>query len=84
MVEEENTSEIDSPDIQPEQTPETETVENSSVNTAEIVSTTISQGGPYGEISLSLPGGWSYELCPMDSELYGMYGIKFYPTNCTN
>lgn len=35
--------------------------------------------GIYGEISLSLPGGWSYELCPMDSELYGMYGIKLYP-----
>lgn len=43
------------------------------------VNTDITQGGPYGEISLSLPDGWSYELCPMDSELYGMYGIKFFP-----
>ena len=79
VAEEENVSEIDSPNMQPEQLPEIETDEKLSENTEEIVNTAISQGGPYGEISLSLPDGWSYELCPMDSELYGMYGIKFYP-----
>lgn len=39
------------------------------------------QGGPYGEISISVPEGWNYETCPMDSDdlTYGMYGIHFYP-----
>lgn len=43
------------------------------------------QGGPYGEISLSLPDGWSYELCPIDSDsiMCGMYGIHFYPESVT-
>lgn len=81
IVEEENASEIDSPDIQIEQAPETETVENSSENTVDAINTDVSQGGPYGEISISLPDGWSYELCPTDSDKlpYGLYGIKFYP-----
>ena len=39
------------------------------------------QGGPYGEISISLPEGWSYEAYPIDSDdlMYGDYGIHFYP-----
>lgn len=39
------------------------------------------QGGPYGKITLSIPEGWGFEACPMDSEKlsYGMYGIRFYP-----
>lgn len=43
--------------------------------------TTVTQGGPYGEISISLPDGWSYEACPIDSDnlMYGKYGIHFYP-----
>ena len=43
--------------------------------------TDIEQGGPYGNISISLPDGWDYELCPVDSDklLYAMYGIHFYP-----
>lgn len=43
--------------------------------------TDIEQGGPYGKISISLPEGWDYELCPIDSDnlIYGMYGIHFYP-----
>lgn len=43
--------------------------------------TTVSQGGPYGKISLSIPDGWRYETCPMDSGEtdYGLYGIRFYP-----
>ena len=83
VTEEENTSEMDAPDIQTEQAPETEAVENSSENTVDVVNTDISQGGPYGEISLTLPDGWSYELCPMDSDelVYGMYGIKIYPND---
>lgn len=44
-------------------------------------STIVSQGGPYGEISLTIPGDWRYETDPMDSEqiTYGLYGIRFYP-----
>ena len=43
--------------------------------------TDIAQGGPYGKISISLPDGWDYELCPIDSDklLSAMYGIHFYP-----
>lgn len=40
------------------------------------------QGGPYGEISLSVPAGWSYECYPVDSEELrsaGMYGLHFFP-----
>lgn len=86
VTEEENTSEMDAPDIQTEQTPETEAVENSSENTVDVVNTDISQGGPYGEISLSLPNGWGYGLCPMDSDklINGMYGIHFYPDDVTD
>lgn len=41
------------------------------------------QGGPYGKISLSIPAGWDFEACPVDSGrlLYGMYGIRFFPEN---
>lgn len=41
----------------------------------------ITQGGPYGSISLSLPDGWSYELCAVDDEklLSGDYGIHIFP-----
>lgn len=43
--------------------------------------TDVTQGGPYGRISISLPEGWGFTLCPMDSEelLSGQYGILFYP-----
>lgn len=43
----------------------------------------LSQGGPYGRISLSLPESWGYETCPVDSGKlsYGMYGIQFFPGN---
>lgn len=59
-------------------TPETETPENAPINTT---STNISQVGPYGEIAITLPDGWSYELCPVDSDrlLNGMYGIIICP-----
>lgn len=43
------------------------------------------QGGPYGQLSLSIPEGWDYEACPMDSDnlMSGMYGIHFYPKGAT-
>ncbi len=49
---------------------------NGSTSTIEAV-----QGGPYGRISVSLPDGWSYEACPIDSDalINGMYGIHLYP-----
>lgn len=39
------------------------------------------QGGPYGEISVTLPEGWKFKACPMDSDelMSGMYGIQFHP-----
>lgn len=45
------------------------------------ISATAIQGGPYGEISLSIPDGWSYETYPIDAEqlIVGLYGIHFYP-----
>lgn len=44
-------------------------------------SVNVTQGGPYGSISVTLPAGWSYEAYPVDSDelLSGMYGIHFYP-----
>lgn len=44
------------------------------------------QGGPYGRISVSLPDGWGYEACPIDSDalINGMYGIHLYPEGETN
>lgn len=79
---EENTSEAEIPAIQ-EESFQTEMPENSSEN---VVYTDVSQGGPYGQISISLPDGWSYELCPIDSDslVNGMYGIHFYPNDVTN
>lgn len=48
--------------------------------------TDISQAGPYGTISVSLPDGWSYESCPIDSDnlMYGQYGIHFYPSEASD
>lgn len=39
------------------------------------------QGGPYGRISISLPEGWRFVACPVDSDdsFYGLYGLQFYP-----
>ena len=39
------------------------------------------QGGPYGDISITLPESWSYEAYPMDSDelMTGIYGIHFHP-----
>ncbi|MCH5276124.1 MAG: hypothetical protein J1E65_09805 [Lachnospiraceae bacterium] len=49
-------------------------------------SVNVTQVGPYGEISISLPEGWSYEMYPADSgdSEYEAYGIHFYPENVTD
>lgn len=41
------------------------------------------QDGPYGQIRISLPDGWSHRLCPVDSGqlITGLYGIQFYPSD---
>lgn len=56
------------------------------IPTEDITDTDVVQGGPYGEISISIPIGWSYELCSIDSEELtssGMYGIHFFPEGAT-
>lgn len=37
----------------------------------------VSATGPYGEISVSLPGDWDSEEAPVDSDkmMYGLYGL---------
>lgn len=58
----------------------------SEIQAETVIYTEVSQGGPYGKISISLPDGWSYEACPIDSDdlMYGMYGIHFYPESATD
>ncbi len=69
----------------PDKTPqETENKGSDGENMAEspgAAGTTVTQGGPFGAISLTVPEGWKYELCPMDSDslLIGDYGICFSP-----
>ena len=43
--------------------------------------TYVSQGGPYGKLTVAVPEGWDYELCPVDSDelITGMYGIHIFP-----
>lgn len=42
---------------------------------------TVSQGGAFGRISVTLPSDWQYETCPAYSDTLqaGMYGIQFRP-----
>lgn len=49
------------------------------------VVTAVTQGGPYGEISISIPDWWHYEVYSTDSDgpMSGMYGICFYPEGVT-
>lgn len=46
-----------------------------------LTQTIVQQGGPFGRISVTLPAGWAYEACPVDSDslMAGMYGIQFRP-----
>ena len=55
--------------------------DNVSEPDSNITEVKVTQGGPYGEITISLPEGWSYEAYPVDSDdlMYGKYGIHFYP-----
>lgn len=55
--------------------------ENPEKSSGAAAGTTVTQGGPFGAISLTIPAGWKYELCPMDSDslLMGDYGIYFAP-----
>jgi len=43
--------------------------------------TYVSQGGPYGKLTVAVPEGWDYELCPVDSDelISGLYGIHIFP-----
>ncbi len=43
--------------------------------------TTVTQEGAYGSITLTIPKGWEYRLCPAgdDALLSSSYGIQFYP-----
>ncbi len=56
-------------------------LESEGLPTSEPEEILVTQGGPYGEISLRLPAGWDYELCPIDSPRLRtcLYGIQFYP-----
>lgn len=86
-----NTSDTGMPDGQRENAPDAEMSEAQAANASPAAAsaaqpensagTVVSQTGPYGTISVSLPSGWSYEACSIDSDslLYGKYGIHFYP-----
>lgn len=65
--------------------PETKTTEGADLQEEGEEGSSVVQGGPYGQISISLPAGWKAETCPVDSELLvnGMYGIRFYPEDVT-
>lgn len=60
---------------------ETEAPETEAKETGEKGDSLVVQGGPYGQLSISLPAGWEAEACPVDSGrlVSGMYGIRFYP-----
>lgn len=51
------------------------------VDLQETKGTTVTQEGPYGSITLTIPKGWEYRLCPVgdDALLSSSYGIQFYP-----
>lgn len=77
----ENTTETASSELTTENTPAL-----AATPTEKSTNTLVTQGGPYGAISLSIPDGWHYEACPIDSGQvdYGLYGIRFYPEDVAN
>lgn len=84
-------AEIQNASITAPENPEIGTEKNTEEDLFEIqaenvIYTEVSQGGPYGKISISLPDGWSYEACPIDSDdlMCGMYGIHFYPESAAD
>lgn len=44
-----------------------------------------SVGGPYGEISVNIPGNWSVAACHVDEEgmMYGLYGLILKPKDAS-
>lgn len=50
-------------------------------NTQEVKGTTVTQPGPYGSITLTIPDGWEYRACSAgDDALFGSsYGIQICP-----
>lgn len=78
----ENTSEDGREEDVDESTSSEETKEGQTENKEAVLAV---QDGPYGQLSLSLPEGWDYEACPVDSDslINGMYGIHFYPEGVT-
>ncbi|MDE6364687.1 MAG: hypothetical protein K2L86_10605 [Lachnospiraceae bacterium] len=72
--------------VMPAPTPEKNTAPEQTVSYSlplQSENTRVEQGGPYGKLSLSIPDGWFYETCPMDSDQLqnGLYGIRFYPAD---
>lgn len=78
----ENTSENGREEDADESTSGEETPEGQTENKEAVLAV---QDGPYGQLSLSLPEGWNYEACPVDSDslINGLYGIHFYPEGVT-
>lgn len=78
----ENTTKENTTEENATETTVSESTNESSTNPA-AADAIVSQGGPYGEISLSIPDGWRCETSPTDSGLLvnGLYGIRFYPEN---
>lgn len=64
---------------------ETKTPEDADEETEGKGDSLVVQGGPYGQLSISLPAGWEAETCPVDSGslVNGMYGIRFHPEDAT-
>lgn len=52
-----------------------------SENGHDVQTQTITQSGPYGSITVTLPKGWSYRNLEVENEnlRFGDYGIQFYP-----
>ena len=54
--------------------PETDIVKSDEISNEDRIAVT----GPYGEISLNLPNGWTYQICPPGDEALpiGLYGMR--------
>lgn len=76
VSEESPRAEQDETEIETE-APETDIVRSDEISNENRTAVT----GPYGEISLNLPNGWSCQICPPeDEELpFGLYGIRLRP-----
>lgn len=49
---------------------------------SEVIGEKVVQTGPYGKLTITLPEGWEYQTCAVDSgklNMGGDYGIRFYP-----